>query len=597
MRINILKRDFLSAIILFITLNLSAQKVNQPVFGIWGHGPDISNSIIKGLPFIRGWNFTFAWRDIEPQKGKFNWNLFDDQLKVAADHNLYIGFMIWVGQNSPEWIYKQDGVPKVEVDDKIHSVPYYPYYMSEAYKTDYRNLLSSVFAHIKTMPEKVRSRMLFWMSAEGTTGDETPYKGTTINAAYEIKTNDWFEFKKDVWSYMYAEGKKLTPQLNILINQANNGQYLDWLLQNTPTAWFKAGSLAHTYSFTREQDYYNRLKKLVNPDNNGMTNRFRSESEEIQNLGWFKQSPQQNTFALAVSSLCIGLDIMNVRLHAVAEAEGEYPFLFFNRYAGQRDPAVATGAFCVLRDVLDAADTDRFPEKEYGPLTGKNSKARVTAGGGQLRQLKDVNPERVQNIVQKFAAQGAQSGPSAAIEAKIYSGDSRLPAKLRKNNVRPDLQDKYNNDVGIYLLPDNYNHFLQQYDPNGTSKGFWRIGPASQPYGRYARGFDHAGGMNEMWFTLDKNFFADNNNKPHKVKINIVYFDKGNGSWSLNYANKKGKSEKYQVQCGNTKKWISKEIEVDDFYSNKKLEHQTDLSIKYLSGDDTLFSMVELIRE
>jgi len=106
-------------------LNSDAQS-NLPAFGAWGHGPAISNAIIKNMPTIRGWNFTFAWKDIEPQKGKFNWKLVDDQFKIAADNNLYIGFMIWVGQNSPEWVYTQDGVEKVVTNDDKHSFPYFP---------------------------------------------------------------------------------------------------------------------------------------------------------------------------------------------------------------------------------------------------------------------------------------------------------------------------------------------------------------------------------------------------------------------------------------------------------------------------------------
>jgi hypothetical protein len=33
-------------------------------------------------------------------------------MKFAADHNLAIGFMVWVGPHSPEWLYS-NGVPKV----------------------------------------------------------------------------------------------------------------------------------------------------------------------------------------------------------------------------------------------------------------------------------------------------------------------------------------------------------------------------------------------------------------------------------------------------------------------------------------------------
>jgi hypothetical protein len=98
------------------TLPVRAQKINPPannIFGTWGHGDEISTPIVKKIPFIRGWNFTFKWSDLEPQKGKFDWKFFDNQLKITADNNLYIGFMVWVGQFSPEWIYTVDGVPKV----------------------------------------------------------------------------------------------------------------------------------------------------------------------------------------------------------------------------------------------------------------------------------------------------------------------------------------------------------------------------------------------------------------------------------------------------------------------------------------------------
>jgi len=590
-------RCLLIVLLTFFISSITQAQSNQfppNTLGVWGHGPDISKDIIKGMPFIRGWNFTFAWKSLEPEKNKFNWPRFDAQLKIAAENNLYIGFMVWVGQNSPEWVYTKDGVPKVQVVDNKHEWPYYPYYFSDAYKADYHHLLQSVFEHVKTLPPTVRNKILFWMSAEGSTGDEAPYKGPTKDPKYDISMDNWFEFKKGVWSYMYNEGQHMQPKLNILINQANNGMYLDWLLQNTPGAWFKAGSLAHTYSFNRELDYFNRLKQIVRPDNNGLTNRFRSESEEIQQLGWFKQSPQQNTFCLTVSALTIGLDMMNIRKNAVKEAEGDYSFRFFNQFAGQRDPA--TGAYCVLRDVLDVTDTKRFPEATYGKIFADNtSKRRANVDMRNLRQLRDVNPQRVQSIVKKFEAYGAQLQPSAEIDAKIYANDARLPAKLRKNNLRGDLQDKYNVDVGINLLPDNYNRFLTQYDPNGTSRGYWRIGPTNQPYGRYARGFDHASGMNEMWFTLDDHFFADNNTA-HQLKVTIAYYDQGNGSWSFNYANAKGKTEQYRIQCKNTGKWVVKEVVLKDAYLNKKLEHGSDFSLKYLGNNDTMFSLVQVDR-
>ncbi len=151
------------------------------------------------------------------------------------------------------------------------------------------------------------------MSAEGSTGDVTPYKGVVHDLKYDITEEQWLNFKKDAWKFMYDFGQSLNPQMNILINQANNGMYFDYLVKNFPEVWFKAGSLAHTYQFDDELEYFERLQRVVKPDNNGMANRFRAESEEVQKIGWFRQSPQQNMFSIAASCLHIGLDVLNVR--------------------------------------------------------------------------------------------------------------------------------------------------------------------------------------------------------------------------------------------------------------------------------------------
>ncbi|MEJ7672667.1 MAG: hypothetical protein WKF59_08125 [Chitinophagaceae bacterium] len=102
-------------------------------------------------------------------------------------------------------------------------------------------------------------------------------------------------------------------------------------------------------------------------------------------------------------------------------------------------------------------------------------------------KLKAVVSERKQNILNAFSAYGAKNGPSAEVEKMIYKNDPNLEPKLRKENLRSDLQDKYNYDIGINLIPNNYQRFLTQYSPNTTSRGRWRIGPVDQPYGRYAR--------------------------------------------------------------------------------------------------------------
>jgi len=151
------------------------------------------------------------------------------------------------------------------------------------------------------------------------------------------------------------------------------------------------------------------------------------------------------------------------------------------------------------------------------------------------------------------------------------------------------------NDIGVNLIPDNYYRFLVQYSPNTTSRGYWRVGPATQPYGRFARGFDAKSGMTEMSFALDKNFFKGNSS-PQKVAIRVIYLDKGTGSWSLNYFDGSGKKEAYKITCNNSGNWITKTVAVDAVFSGK-LEHNCDVSIKYLSGDNTIFNSIEVLRQ
>jgi len=66
------------------------------------------------------------------------------------------------------------------------------------------------------------------------------------------------------------------------------------------------------------------------------------------------------------------------------------------------------------------------------------------------------------------------------------------------------------NDSAWRDVPGNYERFITQLNPNGTSKGMWRIYGAtngtitssSHPFDRFARSFDHATGKDAMYFDI-----------------------------------------------------------------------------------------------
>lgn len=632
-------------------------------FGIWSGG--LSAAEIEKYPFVKGWYAVYRWDKLEPEKDKFDWSYFDNELMLAASHNLDIGFMVWVGPHSPEWLYS-NGVPKVITDTKKR-LNGFPYYLSEAYKERYYNMMKAVGEHIEKLPDHVRNKILFWMSAEGSTGDITPYKGKPQDAQYEIAEQQWFDYKKDVWKYMYDFGAKTNPRISILINQGNDGRYLDWILANYPKAWLKVGNISHTYQFNGEVEYYNRMQRLVQRTAQDSTvNRMRGEI--AMNSDWFYKNESWNMYALLTSSLHFGLDIFNSRAQFINNPNDISTFEFFNFYAGQKNASTSPGAFCVLRDGLDAADTKRFPEDKYGPLINKDRQLAFE----ELVQKKDVavkskninsdeddddtaddesqkmsdikndylSPVRVGKILSEYSTYGAKRGDiktavsddgnfsesteETKTENPAQNFTKRELKKLNRKELRKkDITHKTDelpptgtvnksgkyvtayqkareatmviNDIGVNIIPDNYYKFLVQYSPNTTSRGYWRVGPADQPYGRFARGFDARQNMKEMFFALDNNFFTGSSTAKN-VSIKIIYLDKGNGSWALHY-NNGSKKEAYRITCKNTGRWMTKTADINDAVFTHKLEHGCDVSIQYLSGDNTIFNSIEIIRK
>jgi len=627
------------------------------IWGVWGGG-NIDEVNPSNFSFFKGWYIVYQWKQLEPEKDQFDWNYFDSQMKFAADHNLAIGFMIWVGPHSPQWLYT-NGVPAVTTQTKKKNSTF-PYYLSSAYKDRYYNMMKQVANHLHKLPSNVRDKVVMWMSAEGSTGDVVPYKGRPDDSQYEISEQQWFDFKKDVWTFLYKTCESENPKIHLLVNQGNSGQYFDWLSSTLPRVWMKAGNISHTYQFNGELEYYDRLKKLEQKvAEDSMSSRLRGE---ITVSGkWFNKNESWNMYALLTSALHFGLDIFNTAPKYLQNPVDTTSFNFFNLYAGQKIASKSPGAFCIFRDGLDAADTKRFPESKYGPVIDPASmdayqkqlqrKQQKDAGTGDDNSADDsgdddasdeginasntkndfLSQERVNKILDEFSQYGARRGDVNSDSSSVAgdqggstNDDTYTPKNpnrqgrrnggggrsLGRGNGRKSqasagggkntaYQDKREsnmviNDIGVNLIPDNYYKFLTQYSPNTTSRGYWRVGPSDQPYGRFARALDAKNNMTEMFFALDKNFFTDNG-KPQRVGVRIIYLDQGTGSWSLDYYNG-SKKDAYQVKCGNTGRWITKIVSLDDAYFNQKLEHNCDLSIKYLSGDNTIFNSIEVLR-
>jgi hypothetical protein len=241
---------------------------------------------------------------------------------------------------------------------------------------------------------------------------------------------------------------------------------------------------------------------------------------------------------------------------------------FFNKYAGQTRSPAATGAFCALREGLNAADTRKFPEATYGRAEMKNK-------------------DRYIAICNAHATRGA----------KMDSVEAVLNGQGNQRNTQRGL-----NDSGWEILDGNYERFLHQIDPDVTSIGWWRVGGAVTPstpvYARFARGFDHANGKDAMSFDIKDSFF---NGKPlngeYPVTVRVVYYDKGTGKWAMQYdAVGDPRKTAYVVAKTDTGTWKERTVTLNDAHFGNRGLHGADLMLVNMDAEDDIFHMVELTK-
>ena len=556
----------------FNSLDGNGKSLLNP-WGTWGIG-NISNQntldVFKDYK-IDGYHLYYHWSELEPQKSEFNWSAFDDKLKLIADKNLRIGIQVMVGQNSPEWIY--NNVPKVITTDGNDPGPY-PYYFDTNYQKRYFKLLSKVAKHLADLPFDIKKHLVYWQICEGSTGDEQPYKGTPVNAEYAINYYDWQDYRHRCWDSVnkYAGNKRY---YRFLFNTGNLAQDLQYVRTKYPGDFHKEGFLSHQYSFDGEFLYYSRQIRDINET--FFRNRSRGEVQGMFNYPWWKQAPVKQAFTLACSALSGGLDMFNIGTAYINATMDTRPTEFFKKYAGLRKTANAKRGFIALRDVPDFADILRFPVEQYGTVidperkTGYDVKVAIIKASERdsasykywkIMQLTKqyLNPARRDSIINEFTSAGAK-----------YT----------------DGNDMYHDDFGINMTI-NFARFVRQVFPNSTSFGAWRIGEDSSMYGRYARlcRLDK-NNHGEMFFRLKDSLISDS--AQADVQLTIVYYDTGNGMWSVH-----GSDTSFKVANQNSNGWKQQTITFKHFKKRKLLNNLADFSLRYEGGTNTPFTLIEV---
>lgn len=541
------------------------------------------------------WRFRLELGDVNPSPGVYDWTDFESWVDIVVADDKYFSFQINVSPTSidPAWIFLPPyNVPKVTGA----SGQVYPYYLNanfiaikQAALDNLRNRIENVWSSTR------RNKLVSWLDASGKTGDEgtgieDPIQ-VTINGVpqsnvsdYAITSDEWTAIKRaDVWPQFYDDLAADIPTCLMALNPSNNGESWQWFIDNLPTALPKVGQPTHNYNNVGELFYAIRVNALTATL---PTNMSFGEFESTNDSGWFQISTRQNTFALLLSAITHGVCSFNISYATFNEvinvnnAADFWMFEFANEYMGVRDASTTSIAMISLRDCLDGADMNRFPVVPYLPFVASGDQAAYNS-----RYNKIINSDDPQDLKDdKIANLGAQY-LNPARRARINADFPNLVF------AAPDTgndHDAYNQDGGVYMIPDNYGKWITQYSPNTTSEGYARIGATNQPHGRNCRATD-----DEMYFAIDTAIVSNNS---YQVEFTVWYYDEGSRQWSFNYWNGTAKVNLGVYTNTNTNAWIEKTISIPVFYGGGNIEFDTDFSIKSEDGSKTKIETITFER-
>lgn len=540
-------------------------------FGVWDRS---GYQTVAQYPFTRGQAYSEVWAAVNPAQGAFDWTALDAQLAFADSQNEQFNIQISPiggakGSSMPAWLFAA-GVP--QATDGTYT---YGYYLDAGYKGFFTAMVQALAKHLRQdVSPKLQARIAFVRCDTGATGDEAPYEDANllVPANYRISAQDWQGFRLwafEVYRQAFQDGPgPVIPLLFQDIEQTGFPVEWQWVRSHVLGGFgAKYGGQVRGHHLSESQAVPQAFKAVsLDP---AMHFFARNEMDQTWSKPFFQLNIRLNMYWAAVEQLNAGLSIWDVTQSCLERTDVDgltSDFEFFNKWAGQVDPATAGGGFCILHEGLDASDAAKFPPAAYGDLpVNKNSKQRYAA------------------ICKAYAAQGAQMDDlDAATKGQVAQRDNQ----------------KGFNDAGWKIVPGNYERFITQLQPDTTSKGLWRVnGPltsASHRYDRFARRFDHAAGMDTLYFDVHDQLLAS---PGQRIQLTVDYLDRGTGQFALQY-DAVGDNHKtaFTVTKTDSNTWKTKTVEVTDWVCGNHGPNGADLMLVNLDADDDIFHGIEVVK-
>ncbi|WP_019027980.1 beta-galactosidase [Colwellia piezophila] len=549
-------------------------------YGVWDRSA-ISLTDDKYLHLFKGLQLGYDWSDIEPVNGVYDWTQLDQEIQFAYDNGLYAYLSVNAGPDCPDWVYNT--VPKMLTDFGGHGWDGdFPYYYHEDYITHYNDMITNLATHIASLEPELREKIAFLQVKTGATGDETPSHGVYLqNSPYKIaiKDTDWQSFR--IAAFQHHKEKFVDSGLGIPLLFNNIDADKDeqraawrWVSKNVGSGFgIKGSAYVRGHHLTGEGYLKNKwYDNLVNPTTLPLFSR--SEMDQSHTRPLYLINKPLGFYWGVLSGLNTGLSVFDVTKSAI-DALTDYPEIipsleFFNRYAPEIYPSTTKGAYSIFHEGLNSADAVKFPPSEYGI----NSKAKRS----DQQRYQDICNDSV------YAARGAQCDDLyGATKGQVYQRED---------------QTGYN-DAGWDIHDGNFERWIEQIDPDGTSIGLFRLNADAQGllnennsiYDRFARSFDTANDKDTMYFKFHEHVFSETVGQPDVITLELIWLDKNAGStWELRYdAGQDNIKTAHAAKGDGDNKWKTITVTLSDAVMNNNGPNGADFILVNTDDIDDIF--------
>jgi len=578
----------LFAMLFVVTLSFS-QALPVSSFGVWDRGGVVKDFSDPNVDFIKGIESQEKWEDVEHIKDNFNFSVSQADIDRAYANKVYVRFSINVGPDAPLWMYDNDTdstnnpYPQVQKittsggNDKS-GWPFFPQYLTTAYKTYYYRLIQKFAEFLRSQPDEKFKYIAFVQVKTGCTGDECAFKGNVDVPANDISFAKWEQFRVEAFDQFKKYFNDVpTNRIPLTFNNVDPDKEPlanKWLMSQVDRSigfGLKGGAYNRGIHLNDEQSFAKTwIPYLVNPK--GLELFSASEMDGTWELKCFQTCPDISFYWCALGGINTGLscnDLNKTSLeYVLAHPSCVETFRMFTRYAQQVYPSTASVGFCVFHEGLNAANTVKFPVKDYGNQPADRS-----------------NIQRYLAIAKspKYKNRGALVEDSTIV--------------MTQGQVAERANLKAYNDVGWDINEGNIERFFTQINPDSTSIGLFRvrgkITTNSIKYDRFARSFEHSTGKDTMYFKFDPEMFVDS--KPKKLNFKIIWLDKNVGSnWSFRYKSAQGMKNAQQVTGIGDNSWKTVSFTITDAILDKSGVYGSDCMLANTDNTDDIFNSIEV---